>query len=417
MDTDTVIEVEGLSKKFCRSVKRSMFYGALDIGRSMVGIPYSREKLRPGEFWALDNVSFSLKRGETLGLIGANGSGKSTLLRLLTGIFPPDKGRISIRGRIGALIAVGAGFHPHMTGRENIYLNGTILGMTRQEVNAQFDNIVSFADIGEFIDAPVSTYSSGMTVRLGFSIAIHSHPSILLADEVLAVGDLEFALRCFRKIAEFQKNGGTIILVSHSMQLVKNSCQRALWVQHGAVALDGTAVDVCGRYETKVFTNQGSREAVGTRVNNDPMARIVSVDIVGSDGVHRSTTVHGEPFRCRIRYACTRIVRDPVVTMSITTENGAMLISNYTNFDGSKRRSIDGEGYIDFIIERLPLAPGKYSVTITFTENGQISDVLDWLENCFTFSVSPAGSTSYGLINPFPRWEWSPALSIAERVR
>ena len=167
-----VLRVENLCKKFCPTLKHSMYYGAIDTVRSMLGVAYATDQLRKNEFWALDDICFELRKGEALGIIGANGSGKSTLLRLITGIFPPDKGRIAFKGRIGALIAVGAGFHPYMTGRENIYLNGTILGMTRREIDAKLDAIIDFADIGDFLEAPISTYSSGMRVRLGFAIAV-----------------------------------------------------------------------------------------------------------------------------------------------------------------------------------------------------------------------------------------------------
>ncbi|MBE9531297.1 MAG: ABC transporter ATP-binding protein, partial [Proteobacteria bacterium] len=194
---EVVISIKNLSKKFCTHLKRSMAYGIIDLSKNLVGIKPNTEELRRDEFWALDNMNFELKRGEVLGLIGLNGCGKTTLLRLLTGIFPPDKGEITIKGRVGALIAVGAGFHPHMTGRENIYLNGTILGMSAKELDACFDDIIEFAEIGDFIEAPVSTYSSGMRVRLGFAIAIHINPDILLIDEVLAVGDLNFSIKCF----------------------------------------------------------------------------------------------------------------------------------------------------------------------------------------------------------------------------
>jgi lipopolysaccharide transport system ATP-binding protein len=192
--SDTLIKVEGLHKKFCQSLKRSMFYGTIDATKSMLGLPIKNADLRKKEFWALQDINFELKQGEKVGVLGANGSGKSTLLRLLNGVFPPDVGKITLNGRIGALIAVGAGFHPHMTGRENIYLNGTILGMTRKEIEKKFNEIVDFAEIGDFIDSPVATYSSGMTVRLGFSIAVHGKVEIMLVDEILAVGDLAFQL-------------------------------------------------------------------------------------------------------------------------------------------------------------------------------------------------------------------------------
>ena len=180
MDNDVVIKVENVSKKYCKSLKHSMLYGMSDIGRNVLGLKSRSERLRDNEFWALDDISFEVKRGETLGLIGPNGSGKTTLLKMLNGIFWPDKGKITIKGKVGALIAVGAGFHPLLTGRENIYINAAILGMSKREIDKKFDAIVDFADIGDFLDSPVKHYSSGMYVRLGFAVAVHCDPDILL---------------------------------------------------------------------------------------------------------------------------------------------------------------------------------------------------------------------------------------------
>ena len=248
MDKDVVIKVENVSKKFTSSIRRSMLNGTTDIAKSMLGIKPRTSVLRKGEFWSLDNINFELKKGEALGLLGVNGSGKSTLLRLLTGIYPPDKGKISIRGRIGALIAVGAGFHPHMTGRENIFLNGIILGMSQKEVEEKMNTIIDFADIGQFIDAPVSTYSSGMSVRLGFAIAINAVPEILLIDEILAVGDMRFQQKCMAKISEVMEKGTTVILVSHAINYIQNLCTKALLLDHGQQIIYGDPVKVIAEY-------------------------------------------------------------------------------------------------------------------------------------------------------------------------
>ncbi len=198
MSGEVAVLVEHVSKKYCKSLKRSMFYSLSDISRNMLGFGSHPSRLRRDEFWALDDVSFEVKRGETLGLVGPNGAGKSTMLKMLNGIFWPDKGRITVRGRVGALIEVGAGFHPLLSGRENIYVNAAILGMGKKEVDRKFDSIVAFADIGDFLDAPVKHYSSGMFVRLGFAVAVHCDPDILLVDEVLAVGDTAFQSKCLR---------------------------------------------------------------------------------------------------------------------------------------------------------------------------------------------------------------------------
>ncbi len=233
MASNTAIAVQHLSKKFSRNLRRSMYYGAVDVFKSMLSIETQTDVLRPDEFWAVNDVSFELKKGGALGVIGENGCGKSTLLRLLNGIYMPDRGMIEIEGRIGALIALGAGFHPLMTGRENIYLNGTILGLSKQELHKNFDEIIDFAEIGEFLDAPVKTYSSGMYVRLGFAIAIHAHPEILLVDEVLAVGDANFQKKCFDKLLRLREEGTSLIFVSHSMSAVERLCTECLLMKHG----------------------------------------------------------------------------------------------------------------------------------------------------------------------------------------
>ena len=225
-----------------------MLYGIQDIARNAVGLTSGSENLRNGEFWALSDVSFEVKKGETLGIIGANGSGKTTLLKLFNGIFMPDKGRIEISGKVGALIEVGAGFHPMLTGRENIYVNGSILGMSKKEIDKKFDEIVDFADIGDFIDSPVKHYSSGMYVRLGFAVAVHSEPDILLIDEVLAVGDASFQNKCFKKLSEFKREGKTIILVTHDMDAIVKHCDSAILLENGRIVKRGNPNDVVNQY-------------------------------------------------------------------------------------------------------------------------------------------------------------------------
>ena len=262
MGDDVVINVGGVSKKFCCNLRRSMYYGAFDVMRSMVGLCSRTDALRLDEFWAVDHVSFTLRRGETLGLIGANGSGKSTLLRLLNGIYQPDTGRIEIRGRVGGLIALGAGFHPLMTGRENICLNGTILGMTKREIQAKFDEIVDFADIGDFLDAPVKTYSSGMHLRLGFAVAILSEPDILLVDEVLAVGDASFQKKCFEKILQLINKGTSMIFVSHSISAMERLCVRGLLLKKGRPICTSSLRECVQRYFYEIGKDNLARGSV-----------------------------------------------------------------------------------------------------------------------------------------------------------
>lgn len=227
------IQAKGVSKKFCRNLRTSIKYGIQDIALNMFGLSSNPERLRDGEFWAVDNVSFEVHKGETLGIIGPNGSGKSTILKMLNGIFMPDKGEIKIRGRVGALIEIGAGFHPMLTGRENIYVNGAILGMCKREIDEKFDEIVEFADIGDFIDSPVKFYSSGMFVRLGFSIAVHMEPEVLLIDEILSVGDLSFQNKSLRRLAEIREKAKAVVFVSHNLDHIQNLCDKLLVLDNG----------------------------------------------------------------------------------------------------------------------------------------------------------------------------------------
>ena len=237
--TETLIKVENVSKKFCRSLEKSLWYGIQDLGSELLGHQQrGNGDLRQDEFWALKNISFELKRGECLGLIGHNGAGKTTLLRLLNGLIKPDAGRIEMRGRVGALIALGAGFSPILTGRENIYVNASILGISKGDVDRKMKEIIDFAEIGEFIDTPVQTYSSGMNVRLGFSIAaILIEPDILFLDEVLAVGDIGFAIKCLNAVRRITCNAA-VVFVSHNMQFISSFCTRVMVIKHGNVLLD-----------------------------------------------------------------------------------------------------------------------------------------------------------------------------------
>lgn len=248
------ISVQNVSKKFSKTIKHTMLYGATDLMKAFTGLNSPVSHLRSGEFWAVNDVSFELRQGEAIGLIGSNGAGKSTMLKMLNGIYMPDIGAISIRGRMGALIEVGAGFHPMLTGRENIFINGTILGMTRNDIARKLDSIIDFAGIGDFIDAPVKHYSSGMFVRLGFAIAAHCKPDILLIDEVLAVGDANFKRKCLNHLAGLQRDGVTFVIVSHNMQTIEGITEKALFFHHGRIAAYGKTGDVISRYELQSLT-------------------------------------------------------------------------------------------------------------------------------------------------------------------
>jgi len=291
------IQVDHVAKKYCKSLKRSMLYGISDIARNTVGLGTHSWKLRKDEFWAVNDVSFSLNRGETLGIIGSNGAGKTTLLKMLNGIFWPDKGKITISGNVGALIAVGAGFHPMLSGRENIYVNGAILGMNKREIDAKFDSIVEFADIGDFLDTSIKFYSSGMFVRLGFSIAVHCNPDILLVDEILSVGDVEFQNKCMNKIGELMSRGTTTVLVSHNMISIRRICDRCAWVEAGKIKNYGDTLEVTDTYQTWSL-EKGIKTEYGS--NNDQDIHIEDVFFSGEDGKRRDKFASDEPIHVGI---------------------------------------------------------------------------------------------------------------------
>lgn len=250
-DSEVLVRAEGVGKKFCRDLKKSLWYGIQDIGSELIPRKDNikrRALLRQEEFWAVDEVSFELRRGECLGLIGRNGAGKTTLLKMLNGLIKPDKGRIEMRGRVGAMIALGAGFNPILTGRENIYVNAAVLGLSKKETDARLEEIVEFAELGEFIDAPVRSYSSGMGVRLGFAISTTLNPDVLLLDEVLAVGDAAFRAKCYHRVAELKREAA-VIFVTHSMEQLARISSRALVLHRGQVAHAGDVEDGVQVYE------------------------------------------------------------------------------------------------------------------------------------------------------------------------
>jgi len=247
--SDWAIRATGLSKKFSMDLRQSMLYGLKDSLQRLTTRQTSTGTLRPGEFWALKDVSFELARGESLGIMGVNGSGKTTLLRILTGVFPPDAGEVSLQGRVGSLIAAGAGFAPMLTGRENIYVNGSLMGMTKKEIDDRLEAILEFSGVGAFVDSPTKHYSSGMLVRLGFAVAAMSEPDILLVDEVLAVGDLNFQKKCYDYLHRLKAKGTSIILVSHSIGAVWAICDRGLFLHQGEVKRSGPVEDVIRAYD------------------------------------------------------------------------------------------------------------------------------------------------------------------------
>jgi lipopolysaccharide transport system ATP-binding protein len=356
-DPDVVVAARNVSKKFCRRLQRSMFYGILDLTKNLVGVRPDTMSLHRDEFWAVDDVSFELRRGEVLGLIGANGSGKTTMLRLLAGILPPDRGEISIRGRVGALISLGAGFHPHMTGRENIYINGTILGMERAEIDEKFKSILDFAEIGEFIDAPVATYSSGMRVRLGFAVAIHTDPELLLIDEILAVGDVGFRSKCYGIISDLLRNCA-VIFVSHMMPTISRICDRVIVLNKGKILYEGDTASAIHAYYS-VFQDFFIPKQLGTGE-----AKVTNFKLLDEEGKEPESFNYGDPLKVSFDVEVSKDYPEFLVSLSIMGRGGELIGQCHSGYHSLELRNNGGPMKVEVSIPRLQLNPDSYAVNL-----------------------------------------------------
>lgn len=375
--SDAIVQVEGVGKKFSKSLKRSMLYGGIDMLKSSMGFQTDSKRLRKGEFWAVNDLSFTLKKGEALGVIGANGSGKSTLLKMLNGIYLPDKGTIRIKGRVGALIQVGAGFHPLLSGRENIYINGAILGMSKQEIDKKFDSIVEFADIGEFLDSPVNYYSSGMFVRLGFAVAIHCEPDILLIDEVLAVGDFNFQSKCMQKMGELIEKGTSIIFVSHNMSVVQMICQKALLLHHGKLICHAAVGDAVNEYY-KIASSSASSFEKGRLEKTPHENRVELKEICLCDAHSRSQRSFrtGEPIFFKCKFVAKQAIRNPIFHISL---DGDTYHGYNTRDDGIETGVLEGEFEVVLKVSFMGLASGLYRVCVAVWDSHYIVPYFwDW---------------------------------------
>lgn len=309
------------------------------------------------EFWALKDVSFHIQPGEAVGIVGPNGSGKSTTLKILAGVTQQTSGRVAVNGKLGALIEVGAGFHPELSGRENVYLNGAILGMKRSEINKQFDSIVSFADVEKFIDTPVKHYSSGMYVRLGFAIAVHNEPEILLVDEVLAVGDLAFQRKCFDKMQELKKSGLTFILISHSMPQIASLCERTIMLKNGRLIADGLPIDVAKAYVAEADSHSG-RSMLGDVASG---IQITSVRLLDDKGRPTTRVELGQALAFAIEYDATQPITN--CFFSIHLDRGQLRVyDSDTRSLGIELGTLSGKGLLRCELPDLRLMPNSYGV-------------------------------------------------------
>lgn len=369
MDDDIAIKVEHVSKKYCKSLKRSMLYGLKDIARNTLGLSSHSERLRKNEFWAVNDVSFEVRRGETLGIIGPNGSGKTTILKMLNGIFWPDKGKITIRDSVGALIEVGAGFHPMLTGRENVYINGAILGMSKKETDEKFNDIVNFADIGDFIDVPVKFYSSGMFVRLGFAVAVHCEPDILLVDEVLAVGDSAFRSKCYQKLNEIKrKKDVAIVFVSHNLFTVERFCDTGMFLNNGIIESYGEIQKVIQDYQSLISRLLEEQENLAEVIPGIPHCtkevEIIDVKYLGRNGKEQEEFSLGEALGIRVEYEAKHTIHNPIFQISLNNREGVYISILGTHIDEIRIKSIQDKGIIECWIDNLPLLMNQYYVSV-----------------------------------------------------
>jgi len=365
-----------------------------------------RARVKYEEFWALRDVSLEVPEGKTYALIGENGSGKSTLLKCMAHILRPEKGRIETNGKISALLELGAGFHPELTGRENIYLNGAILGMTKKQLNQRFDEIVGFAGLEHFIDTPVKNYSSGMYVRLGFSVAINVDPEILLIDEVLAVGDAEFQRKCLEKFDDFRAAGKTIVIVSHALESVRNLCDTAGWLEHGVLRRLGPANEVIDEYLSESHTERAADGSHGVRWGTGE-ARVEKIEVLDASGEPVKRVYTGDTVVFRFHYKSDALIYKPVWGMALYTLDGVWVTGPSTREVGlfPDRLEPGAEGWVDLRVDRLLLLPGTYDVSASmFNITG--AQVYDMRHRAFRFDVEFGDPhEEYGFVSLGGTWE------------
>ena len=357
--TSPAISVDGVWKNFRLYHERNRYIKAAMLrGR----------RARFEEFWALQNVTLDVPHGATVGVIGSNGSGKTTLLKCLTGIYTPERGSITIDGNIAALLELGAGFHAELSGTENIYLNGSILGMSKKEIDAKFDSIVEFAGLEQFIDTPVKNFSSGMVVRLGFSIATHVEPEVLLIDEILAVGDQAFQRKSTEKIEQFRREGRTILVVSHSLGLVQQLCDTVVWLDKGSVKMVGAANEVISAYTGNTYGNfaqedSGSRTRWGT--GDAQVTRLLTTD---RSELPIDTVPSGGEVRVVIELNSHVRLESPVLHVRLETMTGELVWSTSTQRGAATLRVLDGPARAVLHIPQVPLAEGTYYLSVVITD-------------------------------------------------
>jgi lipopolysaccharide transport system ATP-binding protein len=408
----TLIRFDAVSKRFVIHHERARSFQELAIN------VFRRNDDIHEVFWALQDVSFAVERGETVGIIGPNGAGKSTVLKLVSRILEPTSGRIEVNGRVGALLELGAGFHPDLTGRENIFLNGSILGLSRADIQRKFDEIVAFAELERFIDVPVKHYSSGMYVRLGFSVAVHTDPEVLLVDEVLAVGDQNFQHKCLERILEIQQQGVTIMFVSHGLGAVRQLCSHAIWLDRGTVQAAGDVDDTVSAYLQHAAAEEDARSAAMVSENERRWGtgdvEVVSVSFLDAEGRERHVFRVGEPWTVRLHYQSSQRIESPVFGLAVFRNDGLHVCGPNTKIANLDIPFVEGEGDVCYHVDSLPLMEGTYSVTVA-AHNETDTVMYDFHDRLYTFKVRQVGEGEcYGLVSLRGEWVWRAGVRNAE---
>lgn len=407
--SDLVIQVENLSKKYIIGHQKPK--GATTLSDAIASrakffkqqlLSSNRQQFRDRakeEFWALREVSFEIRQGDRVGIIGRNGAGKSTLLKVLSRITEPTQGSISIQGRVASLLEVGTGFHPELTGRENIYLNGAILGMSKAEIQSKFDEIVAFAEVEKFLDTPVKRYSSGMYVRLAFAVAAHLEPEILIVDEVLAVGDMQFQKKCIGKMEDVGKQGRTVLFVSHNMSAVSNLCTRGILLESGSLYADTSAEGAIKLYLEKSYKLAQEIPLIEREDRRGSgKVRASSFRVLNEEGIEESALQSGRNYNFEIGYRnyTKSTIKDVVVSLDFFDDRGMRVLLLRSNFSNSHLNIDADKGYLICGLKTLPLANSLYRVSIYLSHAD--SEMLDWIEDAGAITVD--GGDFFGTGNP-----------------
>jgi lipopolysaccharide transport system ATP-binding protein len=383
--SDSAISIRNLGKRYSIGQRQPNGDGLRHAIENAMRAPAAwfrarQQQKRGQDFWALRHVSLEVAHGETIGVMGRNGAGKSTMLKLLSRITVPTEGRICIDGRVASLLEVGTGFHPELTGRENIFLNGAILGMSRAEIIRKFDEIVAFSEIEQFLDTPVKRYSSGMYIRLAFSVAAHLDPEIMIIDEVLAVGDAAFQKKCLNKMGSFAKSGKTILFVSHNPEAVRKLCPRSIWLKDGQLEKDGETEEVLGAYLESV-----ARATSFSWDNPDHGLTIHKVVIRKADGEETSQFFPGEDLVIDVFYEAKKRIDKPIVALAVLGINGSCFTSNML-LDGNRPDCFQGVGRISCTFKSIPLLPQAYTVKLVIRASS-VTDIIVPFEEVGSFNV------------------------------